>query len=71
MILFGRSAKILQGELPQQQFNTWIRPLRASLINENSILLSAPNRFIEDWVRNHFYRELGKLLRIFAPRKLI
>ena len=53
---------LLQGELPQQQFNTWIRPLRASLSHENSILLSAPNRFIEDWVRNHFLERIREVV---------
>ena len=54
---------LLQGELPQQQFNTWIRPLSASLSHENSILLSAPNRFIEDWVRNHFLERIREVVK--------
>ena len=53
---------LLQGELPQQQFNTWIRPLSASLSHENSILLSAPNRFIEDCVRNHFLERIREVV---------
>ena len=53
----------LQGELPQQQFNTWIRPLSASFSHENSILLSAPNRFIEDWVRNHFLQRIREVVK--------
>ena len=49
--------------MPQQQFNTWIRPLSASLSHENSILLSAPNRFIEDWVRNHFLERIREVVK--------
>jgi chromosomal replication initiator protein len=41
-----------------QQFNTWIRPLQH--VEDNSGLrLFAPNRFVLDWVRNH-YLELLK-----------
>ena len=54
---------LLQGELSQQQFNTWIRPLSASLSHENSMLLSAPNRFIEDWVRNHFLERIREVVK--------
>ena len=45
----------LQTELPAQQFNTWIRPLRAE--SADSVLrLIAPNKFVSDWV-NDKYRE--------------
>lgn len=43
----------LQGELPAQQFNTWIRPLKAEL-NEGVLVLRAPNRFIRDFVDDRF-----------------
>ena len=58
--------KQLSDELPAQQFNTWIRPLRAQLFNADvdvdlngagvpqRVQLVAPNRFIEDWVQNKF-----------------
>ena len=43
----------LSDELPQQQFNTWIRPLQASL-DGKSLCLSAPNRFIREFVENKY-----------------
>ncbi len=43
----------LERELSDQQLNTWIRPLQAEL--EGGVLrLYAPNRFVQDWVREHF-----------------
>ena len=51
---------MLQAELPEQQFNTWIRPLQA--VDEGSVLrLLAPNRFVIDWVRQHY---LGRILEV-------
>ena len=43
----------LRVELTPQQFNTWIKPL-ACEENGNSLKISAPNRFILDWVRDKF-----------------
>ncbi len=47
----------LEGKLPEQQFNTWIRPLHA--IENNSLFkLLAPNRFVLDWVNEHYLGEI-------------
>jgi chromosomal replication initiator protein len=55
----------LEGELPPQQFNTWIRPLQA--VEEGSELrLLAPNRFVLDWVKQHF---MGKIEEILSSQK--
>jgi len=50
----------LRGEIPLQQFNTWIRPLRAEC-DEAGLVLAAPNRFIRDFVDDKF----GALIRGF------
>jgi chromosomal replication initiator protein len=39
--------------LSPQQFNTWIRPLQI-VEDQNNLKLLAPNRFVLDWVRNHY-----------------
>ena len=52
----------LKNELPSQQFNTWIRPLR--FINgSNTLYLLAPNRFILEWVKDHFLERIGDIVR--------
>lgn len=43
----------LESELPAQQFNTWIRPLKAD-DNGGVLQLFAPNRFVLDWVSDKF-----------------
>jgi len=46
--------------LPEQQFNTWIRPLQA--IEDGAVLkLLAPNRFVVDWLNQHY---LGRIEEI-------
>ena len=50
----------LEDELSSQQFNTWVRPLRA--VQEGGQLhLYAPNRFVLDWVKDRFLSRIGAL----------
>jgi chromosomal replication initiator protein len=51
----------LRAELPEQQFNTWIRPLQA--IEEGSVLkLLAPNRFVVDWLNEHYLGRIEEMV---------
>ncbi len=48
-------------ELPAQQFNTWIKPLRLegeSTAREQGLQLLAPNGFILKWVREKFLHQI-------------
>ncbi len=62
MALWQQCASYLQNELPEQQFNTWIRPLEPRESNEEVRLL-APNRFILDWVSEKFLPRITDLIR--------
>ena len=52
----------LKEELPSQQFNTWIRPLEAEFSAEG-LTLFAPNRFVQDWVKDKFYSRICELIQ--------
>jgi len=53
MTLWNRCIRDLQAELPEQQFNTWIRPLQA--VEDGGVLrLLAPNRFVVEWLQQHY-----------------
>lgn len=47
-------------ELSTQQFNTWIRPIQFQSEN-NSIQLIAPNRFVQQWVKEKFLTRIEQL----------
>ena len=51
----------LEDELPAQQFNTWIRPLLVDT-EEGGITLSAPNRFIRDFVEERYSVLISEML---------
>ena len=61
LALWEECVKCLQDELPAQQFNTWIRPLRANQ-SEQGLVVSAPNRFVKDWVKDKFLTRIESLL---------
>jgi len=59
-LLWKRCLDRLEGELSSQQFNTWIRPLQA-VEDGSSLRLLAPNRFVLDWVNDHFLAQITEL----------
>ena len=59
--LWERCVSALRDEVPLQQFNTWIRPLHA-IESPEALKLLAPNRFVLDWVREHFGTRIQALV---------
>jgi chromosomal replication initiator protein len=59
--LWSRCVQQLRADLPEQQFNTWIRPLQA-VQEASTVRLLAPNRFVVDWVNNNCLTRIEELL---------
>ena len=55
--LWHRCLRQLEGEVPEQQFNTWVRPLQP-LSGDGVLRLYAPNRFVLDWVQQNLYSRI-------------
>ncbi|HET7370854.1 MAG TPA: chromosomal replication initiator protein DnaA [Gammaproteobacteria bacterium] len=64
--LWQRCVSHLEGELSEQELNTWIRPLQARP-EAGELRLLAPNRFVRDWVRDHFLQRIVELVRSLEP----
>jgi len=58
----------LEQRLTQQQFSTWIRPLQ-SREEADTLSLFAPNRFVLDWVRNHYLGLIEELVANVAGQR--
>ncbi len=53
----------LAQEIPEQQFNTWIRPLTASVAADGSrVVLAVANRFKLDWIRAQYAARISAVL---------
>jgi len=59
----------LRGEIPLQQFNTWIRPLKVVSAGD-SLVLAAPNRFIRDFVETKYGDLIGEFFSDVATTQM-
>ncbi|MCZ6774497.1 MAG: chromosomal replication initiator protein DnaA, partial [Proteobacteria bacterium] len=61
MTLWNRCVRDLQAELPEQEFNTWIRPLQA--VEDGPILrLLAPNRFVVNTLQKQYLERILEIV---------
>jgi chromosomal replication initiator protein len=58
--LWDRCVRQLESDLPEQHFNTWIRPLQA-IEDHNSLRLLAPNVFVVQWVKDNFSKRIEEI----------
>jgi len=72
--LWQRGCERLATELPEHQFNTWIRPLPAPEVNEPPggdeavVSVRVPNRFKLDWIRTQYAGRIETVLTEIAGR---
>ena len=64
--LWHQCLRRLEAELPEQSFNTWIRPLQA-IEDDGRLRLLAPNRYVVDWVNQNCAGRIGELIEELVP----
>jgi chromosomal replication initiator protein len=57
-------------ELSAQQFNTWIKPLQTEL-NDNVLRILAPNKFVQQWVKDRFLSKIETLAVELLPHNIL
>ena len=64
--LWQRTCERLATELPEQQFNTWIRPLPPAEVSQSEgvtlVSVRVANRFMLDWIRTQYSARLEAIL---------
>jgi chromosomal replication initiator protein len=63
--LWNRCLRVLESELPVQQFNTWVRPLQA-IERDGQLRLLAPNRYVIDWLGENALPRIRELVQALA-----
>ncbi len=58
--LWAQCQELLATDIPEQQLNTWIRPLQA-IEDKEQMRLLAPNRFVHDWVKQNYLKKIQPL----------
>ncbi len=56
-------------ELPPQQFLTWIKPLKCHAEGD-TVTLVAPNRFVQQWIRDKFAQRIEELAQEHFQRSI-
>ncbi|MFT3857700.1 MAG: chromosomal replication initiator protein DnaA [Aquabacterium sp.] len=69
--LWQRACERLATELPEQQYNTWIRPLPQAEVSQadgtTTVSVRVPNRFMLDWIRTQYSARLEGILSELQP----
>ena len=73
--LWQRGCERLAAELPEQQFNTWIRPLPPADVSDGDdsggvVSLRVPNRFKLDWIRSQYAGRIEGVLSELAGKPI-
>jgi chromosomal replication initiator protein len=67
--LWNRCLRVLESELPEQHFNTWVRPLQA-IQRDGELRLLAPNRYVIEWLSQNSLPRIKELIRAFAEEPI-
>ena len=67
--LWSKCSKNLESSLSQDEFNTWIRPLKANK-NKNTLELVAPNDFILNYIEKNFSENIKNLVKKHSKQKV-
>jgi len=59
----------LKAEVPAEEFRTWIAPLEVE-ISSNVLSVSAPNRFISDWVRGKYLPRILEIVDAYEDEEI-
>ena len=58
----------LRERLGNQNFETWIKPIRARATSDDQIDLEVPNKFFRDWLAEHFLASIQETLSRLSQR---
>jgi len=57
-----KSLQMIRGKVSQQNFETWIRPIRLVAVEGENVSLAVPNRFFKDWLMENYLPLLQEAL---------
>ena len=67
--MWSKCSKNLERSLSQDEFNTWIRPLKANK-TKNTLELVAPNDFILDYIEKNLAANIQTLIKKYSKKNI-
>ena len=69
MEFWNKCSEKLENKLSQEDFNTWIRPLKGNL-NKNTLEIVAPNDFILNYVETNLSNEIMQMIKTQSKKDI-
>ena len=69
MEFWNKCSEKLENKLSQEDFNTWIRPLKGNL-NKNTLEIVAPNDFILNYVETNLFDEIMQMIKTQSKKDI-
>ena len=69
MEFWNKCSEKLENKLSQEDFNTWIRPLKGNL-NKNTLEIIAPNDFILNYVETNLSDEIMQMIKVQSKKDI-
>ena len=69
MEFWNKCSEKLENKLSQEDFNTWIRPLKGNL-NKNTLEIIAPNDFILNFVETNLSDEIMQMIKVQSKKDI-
>jgi chromosomal replication initiator protein len=51
---WDKATKIIQDKVSKQNFDTWIKPIRITAMEDKCVSLVVPNKFFKDWLMDNY-----------------
>jgi chromosomal replication initiator protein len=64
--LWEKTLDQLEQALTPQHYATWIKPIKFAGVEEDKVLLEVPNRFVLDWLRDHYSSVIQEIISKLA-----
>jgi hypothetical protein len=60
--LWSAALSELELQMTKATFNTWVKPLSALLLEDDVVVLEAPNGYVKDWVKNRLHTPIERTM---------
>jgi len=68
--LWSEALEEIKDRVGQQNFDTWIKPVRFVTKNRNEVTLEVPNKFFRDWLTENYIGQIENILATFAKQDI-
>ncbi|MHB8173656.1 MAG: chromosomal replication initiator protein DnaA [Nitrospirota bacterium] len=66
--IWSEAQELISKEVSRQNFDTWIRPVRLKSIDGTGVILNVPNKFFKEWLLEHYFELLTRVLKEVLER---